>query len=229
MGRSLKYVKKILNIKLLFIEFLIAFVSGYFLLMLLGASVPVGNYQPEEKGIEIYMKSDGIHTDFVFPVFSSEQDWSAVFRRSQTRGNDSTRHYISIGWGDQGFFLNTPEWSDLTFKTAFNAVFYRSRTAVHINYMHKSEFPEKVVRMKISRSCYRKLCGYVKSSLRKKQGKLDWIANRGYWESDSFYQATGSYGMFHTCNSWINEGLKSAGLRACLWTPFNQGIFSKYR
>ena len=28
---------------------------------------------------------------------------------------------------------------------------------------------------------------------------------------------------------WINSGLKTAGLKACLWSPLNSGIFHKYQ
>jgi hypothetical protein len=34
--------------------------------------------------------------------------------------------------------------------------------------------------------------------------------------------------MFHTCNTWANNGLKSCGQKAALWTPFDSGIFGQY-
>ncbi|MFM7854609.1 MAG: DUF2459 domain-containing protein [Flammeovirgaceae bacterium] len=49
-----------------------------------------------------------------------------------------------------------------------------------------------------------------------------------YWDNDSFYEAKGTYNLFFTCNTWVNEGLKKAGLKACLWTPFDSGLLRKY-
>lgn len=181
------------------------------------------------KDVTIYMKSDGIHTDFIFPVNANKQDWSKVFLMTDTKANDSTKNFIAVGWGDQGFFLHTPEWSDLKFSTAFEAAFYLGKSAVHVNYLRKEEFPENVVELNITTKQYSLVTKYVLKTLKKKKsGGFDCIKNKGNWESDAFYQANGRYGMFHTCNSWINSGLKSADLPACLWTPFNAGIFSKY-
>ncbi|HXU27639.1 MAG TPA: DUF2459 domain-containing protein, partial [Bacteroidia bacterium] len=48
-------------------------------------------------------------------------------------------------------------------------------------------------------------------------------------DNDSFYEAVGVYGLFYTCNTWANNGLKYCGQKACLWTPFEKGIFYQYR
>ena len=48
-------------------------------------------------------------------------------------------------------------------------------------------------------------------------------------KADAFYDAKGSYNLTRTCNTWTNNALKAAGLKACLWTPFDSGIFWQYR
>ena len=102
------------------IEFLVAFVVFYLTVSLVFMSISVGN-DSVKKEVTIYMKSDGIHTDFVLPVENELKNWDKTFHFDNAKNVDSTFKYISIGWGDQGFFLNTPQWSDLTFSTAFNA------------------------------------------------------------------------------------------------------------
>lgn len=201
--------------------------SFYLAISLLFMSINTGNELPT-KGIEIYLKSDGVHTDFVFPVKTKEMNWQALFPPTDTKSKDSTKNYISIGWGDQGFFINTPEWSDLTFKTAFNACFYLGKSAVHVNYLNELDFRYKHVKLTISEQQYRQLRNYVTKTVTKNSKTSSCIKNKGYWETDAFYEANGSYGLFNTCNSWINSGLKSADLPACFWTPLNAGIFHKY-
>ena len=49
-----------------------------------------------------------------------------------------------------------------------------------------------------------------------------------YGNNDQFYEAVGSYSCFKTCNTWTNQALKESKLKACLWTPFDFGIISKY-
>lgn len=178
--------------------------------------------------IEIMLKSDGIHTDYVFPIKSNQIDWRSVFPLSDLKDSMIKKEYISIGWGDQGFFLHTPQWSDLTFQTAFNAMFYRGKSAIHINYLNKNEITVKKINLQITPKQYKMLIYFIKSTLVQKNHKFLCIKNKGYWNTDAFYQAKPNYGLFHTCNGWINTGLKKSNIKSCLWTPFNFGIFSKY-
>ena len=211
------------------IEFLVAFVIFYLTVSLVFMSISVGN-DSVKKEVTIYMKSDGIHTDFVLPVKNELKNWDKTFHFDNAKNVDSTFKYISIGWGDQGFFLNTPQWSDLTFSTAFNACFYLGKSAIHTNYLKELDFHYKHVEFKISKREYKILCRYIENSLKVSKNKCPiCIKGRGYWDSDAFYESNGSYGLFNTCNSWINTGLKTAGLKACLWSPLNSGIFHKYQ
>ena len=99
-----------------------------------------------------------------------------------------------------------------------------------MNYLKDLDLKYNHVKLLISSKQYILLCNYVKNVLKKdRQGNSICIQNRGYWESDSFYETNGSYGLFNTCNTWINSGLKKAHLPACLWTSMNSGIFHKYR
>ena len=211
------------------VEFLFAFVACYLTIALLFMSISVGGIL-EKKGITIFMKSDGIHTDFVFPVQNNSIDWRKLISPENTKGKDSTLKYIAIGWGDQGFFLNTPVWADLKASTAFNACFYLGKSAIHANYLNELDCKFEHVQFVVSERQYKKLYEYVNQTLKRDKGnKIACIKNRGYWKTDSFYESNGSYGLFNTCNSWINGGLKAAKLPACLWSPFNSGIFNKYQ
>lgn len=50
-------------------------------------------------------------------------DWSQKIPFSQTKGKSTDFNYIAFGWGDKGFYLDTPTWADLKFSTAFKAAF----------------------------------------------------------------------------------------------------------
>lgn len=222
--------KKIVNIGLGCIEFFFAFILFYLTIALIFMSIRVGSDIKSKEGITIYMKSDGIHTDFVFPVQTKIIDWSKLFLPEDTKGKIKNLKYIAVGWGDQGFFLNTPKWADLKVSTAFDACFYLGKTAIHTNYMKDLDFHYEHVKLTISSKQYQQLISYVRASLiLEKHNCYICIKNRGYWDTDAFYESNGSYGLFNTCNSWVNKGLKEADLPACLWAPFNGGIFHKYR
>lgn len=223
-------LKYSIQASLVLVEFFIAFVVCYITIALIFMSISVGQKLESKKGVTVYMKTDGIHTDFVFPVEHKDIDWKRVFSPLDTKGKNPHLEYISIGWGDQGFFLNTPEWSDLKVSTAVNACFYMSKSAVHINYMKDlDQVKAYYVQFTIPEKKYKHLYKYVYKTLKRdKSQKVECITGRGYWETDAFYEAKGVYGLFNTCNSWINKGLKSADLPSCFWAPFNSGIYHKY-
>lgn len=59
--------------------------------------------------------------DIVCSVKSNLIDLMAVFPSTNIISRDSTYQWVGIEWGDKGFYLNTPEWKDLTEKTALVA------------------------------------------------------------------------------------------------------------
>lgn len=49
-----------------------------------------------------------------------------------------------------------------------------------------------------------------------------------YGTTDAFYEAKGRYNLFYSCNTWANDALKACGQKHCLWTFFDDPIFSIY-
>jgi uncharacterized protein (TIGR02117 family) len=139
--------------------------------------------------------------------------------------------YVAFGWGDKGFYLNTPNWSDLKTSTAFNAAFGLGGSAMHVSFYKKDDIAPGSIKISISKIQYFKLVEYIHHSFTKdKNGNYILIpTNMVYGLNDAFYEAVGSYSMINTCNSWTNSGLKSCEQRACFWTAFDKGIFYQYK
>lgn len=178
--------------------------------------------------INIYVKTNGIHTDIIVPLKNKYFDWNTKISQKNTKKYYAKMQYVAIGWGDKGFYLNTPTWSDLTFKTAFKAAFGLSSTAIHTTYYSAIEENNSCVKIKITPKQYNKLCNYICNSALLKQNKfLSIKTNALYGNHDAFYEARGSYNLFKTCNTWTNNALKKTGLNACLWTVTDNQILIK--
>lgn len=137
--------------------------------------------------------------------------------------------YLAIGWGDKGFYLNTPEWSDLKVSTAFNAVFGLSSSAMHTTFYKKMIEDDNCKKIKITVEEYQKLITYISKSFKyDSANKVQWIEGN-YGNTDAFYEAKGSYNLFYTCNTWANNALKAANQKASLWTVTDMGIFYQYK
>ena len=185
--------------------------------------------QCEKDAVEIHLLTNGVHTDIVLPFQNQYMDWSKFVNSADTKSGDSSALNVAFGWGDKGFYLQTKTWDDLKFSTAFNALFYLSSSAMHVTFYNRLLETESCRKICITKESYLKMVSYIIESFspdsleRPRQ-----IIGASYWDNDSFYEAKGTYSLFFTCNTWANKGLKVADLKACLWTPFDSGIFKKY-
>lgn len=184
----------------------------------------------KDKEIEIFILSNGVHTDIVVPIKSVYKDWSKEIRFQQTQSKDSLVKYLAFGWGDKGFYLNTPEWSDLKASTAFKAAFGLSSSAMHTTFYKRMKEDEACKKIKISAEEYQRLVTYISESFNRDTYKnVQWISGNSYGSRDAFYEANGSYNLFYTCNTWANNALKIANQKASLWTVTDTGILCHYQ
>lgn len=206
----------------------IIFVIFYFATFLILSKIHVNNdFKEPAEGIDIYLLSNGVHTDIVVPIKNNFYDWGKQIDYKKTHGQDSTMNYLAIGWGDKGFYLDTPTWADLRLSVAFNAMFWMNTTAMHTSFHKTMTENERCRRIRINKSEYLKIIQYINNQFqRDSNGDIIFIpAVPTYGENDSFYEAKGKYNLFDTCNTWTNRCLKKAGIKACVWTPFEQGLF----
>ncbi|MEL1242262.1 TIGR02117 family protein [Flavobacterium flavipallidum] len=211
--------------------YLLGFILCYILAAYFLSKITIDKEQHTKPEVEIYILTNGVHTDIVMPTKTDQIDWSKQIQYKNTIAADSTYQYIAMGWGDKGFYLETPEWSDLKASVAFKAASGLSTTAIHATYYKKLKLGEDCKAMQISKEQYNRLITYITKSLQK-DASGNFLAiktNANYGKTDAFYEATGSYSIFKTCNTWANNGLKACGQKCCFWTATDTGIFSKYK
>jgi uncharacterized protein (TIGR02117 family) len=192
--------------------------------------IQVNQSMEQEKEIEIYILTNGVHTDIVCPMRNDIMDWSTMIPLENTISKQTDYQLASFGWGDKGFYLETPTWADLKFSTAFEAAFWLGETAMHVTFYRSLQESESCKKLKISRENYQLLVEYIKNSFELKNEKLKFIeTDMVYGQNDSFYDALGTYNIFFTCNTWANSALKEANQKAALWTATDSGIFRQYK
>ncbi|QEE50477.1 TIGR02117 family protein [Flavobacterium alkalisoli] len=226
MSKTLKGIFKIIK---KFIIGLLCFIAVYIIATLVLSYIPV-NTDAEKGDIVVYVNSNGVHTDIIVPVKNDVKDWTGQILYSETKANDTLAKYVAFGWGDKGFYLNTPKWSDLKASTAFRAAFYMGTSAMHTRFYKTVNQDDDCVKLTITKEDYRKLVDYIERSFQyDENGEVIWIANRSYGQYDAFYEGEGKYNLFYTCNTWTNCALKAANQKACLWTTYDKAILNKYK
>ncbi|MFS2205586.1 TIGR02117 family protein [Variovorax sp. Varisp36] len=169
--------------------------------------------------VQAWVLSNGVHTDYVFPIRSATIDWLQVFPLKDFRAPPPDAEFIAIGWGDREFYLNTPTWGDLTAARAFGALSGGNRALMHVSYLRREQLARGAYSLPLSHAQYAQLVGYVRAAL--PSGHASPIAGAHYGDDDAFYEAEGGYHLFETCNTWIGRGLRQAGVTVSRWTPFD--------
>lgn len=209
------------------IVFLISLITA---LLLSFVPVNTGFAQSKQHTVEIFVTSNGIHTDLVLPVKTDLIDWRDKIPLRHFSGADSTYKSIAFGWGDRKFYMETPEWSDLTLKVALSATLWPTPSAMHVAYVPGRLNPTRHQRpIQLSAEQYERLVAYIHNSFQTENNAYILIPDGGYTSEDNFYEAEGKFFFPKNCNNWVNSGLKAAGVKTALWAPFPFAIMRHLR
>lgn len=226
-------IKKILFGILKFIGGILAvlLIYGAMVLLLPMIETRAKYIPPDAAPVEMFIYTNGVHTDLVVPIKTPEKDWSREIPFENTTSKQTDYKYVAVGWGDKGFYLNTPTWADLKFSTAFKAAFWLSESAMHCTFYRQMKEGEDCKKIMLTQTQYKNLCNFIDNKFEKdRNGKFILIkTNAVYGKNDAFYEANDRYSFLNTCNTWANDGLKAAGQRAALWTATDKGIFRHYK
>ena len=205
---------------------LLAFPLLYFAAALVGGLLPAnpGWTQPAQ-GVRIFLRTNGVHTWIMVPTVAEVVDWRRIAPPEHIREPRMAGNYLAFGYGNREFYLNTPNWSDLSPRTALAAAFGRGPSLMHVEHELDPAPNEYQQPLLITPDQYRRLSAHILKSF-----ELDAVARakpllgRGYGYADVFYEARGPYNAYKTCNEWTGEALRAAGVRTGLWTPLSQSI-----
>ncbi len=164
-----------------------------------------------------FVSSNGVHTDIILPTAIVDPVMKPQL------GIEQGTAFVAFGWGDKGFYLDTPTWAELKASTAAKAMLMNSPTAMHVtNYFQvKPDWKEAKICDEQLTAIYQ----HIRESFSyDKEGNIMEIVGKGYTPHDRFYEAEGNYTGIYTCNVWVNQGLKKAHIRTSVWSPFEFGI-----
>lgn len=210
----MKLIFKILLYSLLAI---ILFLIAYIFVSLICSNISTRSTKSSSAKHSIHIQTNGVHTDV---IITKELLRHTLIDQLDLKSNTN---YYAFGWGDKGFYLDTPEWKDLKASTAIKAMFLPSETAMHVTgysstHGHWSEYS-------IDDAQLNNLLNYIYESFKYKNDKVILIPHHCYGDNDRFFEAKGSYSCIKTCNTWTNRALKTADIPTAIWTPFDWGVY----
>jgi uncharacterized protein (TIGR02117 family) len=192
---------KIIKIGLKFIAFIVLLPLLYVLVSLITSSITINNEDKINLNKTIYLNTNGVQLDIIIPKNYLSQDLTEDLHYNE---NDI---FLAFGWGDEEFYLNTPNWSDLKISTAVNAVFLDSPTLIHVT-RYNQELSDWV-EVRINNKELKNLNSYISENFHyDDNGNKVILENGGYSYRDDFYKAKGNYSLFNTCIHGLIKLLK---------------------
>lgn len=208
-----------------FVMTLLTAVSFYLLTALVGSIFPANqSWKQPEHGIQLFLETNGLHTGIIMPIQSDAHDWTRLIRPEHLADPTQYGSHILVGWGHAGVYRNAQHWQDLRFVDAVSAVVGSNSVLLHVYHLkYPQPYPHYRRSIEVTEAEYRRIVRAIE-----KRFVLDDAGNPtpspGYGDDDLFYQSTGHYNAFHTCNNWTNKVLRDSGIRTGLWTPFSGGV-----
>lgn len=210
---------------------------AYLLLALLLGLLPVNRgwapTPPQAGGVTIWLRTNGVHAELVLPA-TAPYDWRDELPPAQVVDAERLARapalsWIAFGWGDRAFFTQTRAWADLRAGTAASALLGLGPAAMYVDYVARPQ-DYRALRIDVSAAEYGRLVAGLRAGFaRDAAGRPLRIDDRGYFDTDAFYEGTGRYTFWLTCNEWIRRVLADAGVRTAAWAPFDAALFWQLR
>ena len=200
----------------------------YLVAALIGSLVPVNRgWQEPAEGTTVYIADNGVHADIIMPVRAEGLDWAPLAPKTDFAAADPNARWIAFGSGEERVYLDTPTWWDLTPRTIWSALAGGKRV-MHVEYVASPYYAEREIRLRPEE--YRRLWAAIRADFDlDARGRPKRNAHPGYGCCDAFYRTAGKASIVHTCNGWVADRLRLAGVKTSLWPPFIPGLVWRYR
>jgi uncharacterized protein (TIGR02117 family) len=165
--------------------------------------------------------------DIIMPARAEGLDWRPLFPASVFRGVPEQARWFGFGAGERRVYLETPTWWDLSPRTLWAAL-TGGEQVMHIERTNHPGEEMRAIRLRPEE--YRRLWAAVRAQLvLDENGRPQRIDHPGYTPEDAFFIGTGRATALHTCNNWVADKLRLAGVEVSVWPPFAEGLLWRYR
>lgn len=207
---------------------LLAIPALYLFAATLGGLVPLNSgWEEPDEGITVYLRSNGIHVDLILPAQAQGLDWGPLLPERHFADPPADPRWFGFGAGERRVYLETPRWTDIKPKAVWAGLTGGERV-MHVERIDRPGPELRAIRLRPGE--YRRLWSAVRAEFDLDPGGLPQRINHpGYWTDDAFYEGIGRASAINTCNQWVADRLRIAGVEVPAWTPFAQGLMWRYR
>ncbi len=169
----------------------------------------------------VYLAADTMHVNLILPLQNPVYDWRQRLDIQAIGSQAETDYrYLKFGWGDRGFYMETPSWGEMRPSNALRALFRPGNPTVLYVQGYKSLPQEAGTTLRcvaLDRQDYFHLAEFVNQSFQSNSQGQKIRLKDGYETTSGFYAARGHYSILRTCNTWSAEALEAGQVNTPLW------------
>lgn len=196
-------------------------------LLIIGYFTPVINCKNTQEKCDflVCINNDGMHTNIVLPVKNKIIDWNQFINISMIGKNRTDNYkYLTFGWGDRDFYIQTPTFAELNIVTAFKALFLPTPSTILVQGFSHIPQNRETKCVKVTKTDYLQLTQFIQNTFEFNSQNQPIIIADGHLFSSGFYAAKGSYSILRTCNNWTAEALRKANVDTPLWAGLSSSV-----
>ncbi|MCW1931639.1 TIGR02117 family protein [Pararhodobacter zhoushanensis] len=161
-----------------------------------------------------------IHTDILLPLDDSLMARFGYLEPAGVPLRDPRARWLVVGWGSRAFYTTAGSYADITAAAVWRAA---TGDSAVLRFDVWGGLPEAhgFTDLSLSDAQY----GAMLDGIERAVGPVAVaIAHPGFTGTDAFFEATGYFTLFRTCNVWVGDLLRASGIRTGIWTPFTWSL-----
>ncbi len=208
-----------------FVTALIALPLCYFSVATVGAMIP-GTYADLPSGTEnlVGLVRGPIHYDFLIPLSPETRTHFAYAEDAGVPVYNPDAEWLVLGWGAEGFYTTTGTMADMSAGTVLRAA-WGDAAVIRLDVAGNVQGVPGLSFITLSDPQFAALLSAIDASFQQDQTAMPIpLPYDGFTSTDAFFAARGDFNLFHTCNAWVGETLRAAGVPFGIWTPTPQAV-----
>jgi uncharacterized protein (TIGR02117 family) len=160
-----------------------------------------------------------IHTDILFPLTPDIRTRFAFAGAAGVPVYLPEAEWLMFGWGSAAFYTTAGTYADITPGAVLTAA-TGDRSVIRLNVTGPLNPMENLRFLQLSEKQYQALVAETLTTFAS-QTRLN---HPGFTGFDAFFPAKGRFHALRTCNVWLGETFRAAGIPFGLWTPANWSV-----
>lgn len=203
---------------------LVRLLAGLFSAIVLYLAVAVGGALvpgpmadvPRGDDVMVILAAGPIHYDLLIPATPETRDSFAFLADYGVPMTDPD--WIVVGWGSRAFYTATGTYQDLQFGPVAQAI-VGDASVLRFDVAY-GDLGDLGIAVPMSHAQLGLLRGQILQQIqRDDQGVPVALNDAGFTSTDVFLAANSHFSILQTCNVWIGQVLRGAGVKMGIWTP----------